>query len=377
MNQIPIALNKGMGGAACAALVTLGFMTVPATAAAQGPSFHLEPGLAIPLTAPQTDAYKVGGGQSAKLLFGLTPWLDIGPNASFLLLPAKEENAESGIVWGFGGGLRIKRPHDATSFSGISPWFDADALYIRTGDLNRPGFDAALGLAVPVGEARALWVGPFVRYLQVMQPERAGFDNGDAQILSLGVSFEVGQGVRRPSNEPRAYIPEPVVKIVSVCGDRDNDGIADDLDRCPDVAGRKDTHGCPPYEKVVVQPDKIELKERIYFAWNEAKLEDASLPVLDEVVQAMKDNKGFRVKIQGHADSSGGDDHNQTLSEQRAQAVMDYLVAHGVAKDRLVSTGFSSSVPTSTNDTAGGREDNRRVQFVVQFILLNDGSAPQ
>jgi outer membrane protein OmpA-like peptidoglycan-associated protein len=377
MIQIPLAVNKGMEVAAFAALVTLGFVAVPAAAAAQGPSFQLEPGLAIPLTSPQTDVYKVGGGQSVKLLFGLTPWLDIGPNASFLLLPAKEDHAESGIVWGFGGGLRVKRPHDASSFSGISPWFDADALYIRTGDLNRPGFDAAVGLAVPVGEARALWVGPFVRYLHVLQRERAGFDNGDAQILSLGVSFEVGQGVRRPSREPPAYIPEPIVKIVSVCGDRDNDGIADDLDRCPDVAGRKDLHGCPPYEKVVVQPDKIELKERIYFAWDEAKLEDASLPVLDEVVQAMKDNKGFRVKIQGHADSSGGDDHNQALSERRAQAVMDYLVAHGVAKDRLVSTGFSSSVPTSTNDTAGGREDNRRVQFVVQFILLNDGSAPQ
>ena len=375
MLQIPLAANRWIDIVAFAALVTLGLTVVPATAAAQGPSFKLEPGLAIPLTAPQTDVYKVGGGQSVKLLFGLTPWLDIGPNASFLLLPAKESNAESGIVWGFGGGLRVKRPHDATTFYGISPWFDADALYIRTGELNRPGFDAALGLAIPVGEARAFWVGPFVRYLQVMQHERAGFDNGDAQILSLGVSFEVGQGLER-SEGHRGYTQDRIVKVgVSACGDRDNDGISDDLDRCPDVAGLKDTHGCPPYEKVVVQPDKLELKERIYFAWDESKLEDASLPVLDEVAQAMKDNKGFRVKIEGHADSSGGDDYNQALSEERAQAVMDYLVAHGVAKDRLVPTGFSSSVPTSTNKTVGGREDNRRVQFVVQFILLNDGSA--
>jgi outer membrane protein OmpA-like peptidoglycan-associated protein len=91
----------------------------------------------------------------------------------------------------------------------------------------------------------------------------------------------------------------------------------------------------------------------------------------------MKDNKGFRVKIEGHADSSGRDDHNQALSEKRAQAVMDYLVAHGVSKDRLVATGFSSSVPTGTNETVGGRESNRRVEFVVQFTLLNERSTPQ
>jgi outer membrane protein OmpA-like peptidoglycan-associated protein len=53
--------------------------------------------------------------------------------------------------------------------------------------------------------------------------------------------------------------------------------------------------------------------------------------------------------------------------------VLDYLVAHGVAKSRLVSKGFSSSVPLDTNTTAAGRENNRRVQFVVHFLLLDDG----
>ncbi len=83
---------------------------------------------------------------------------------------------------------------------------------------------------------------------------------------------------------------------------------------------------------------------------------------------------GFRVQIEGHASSEGGDDHNQTLSEKRAEAVLDYLVAHGIAKERLVSKGFSSSVPVATNLTEAGREQNRRVEFVVHFIILNDGS---
>src|SRR5208283_2533829 len=99
-------------------------------------------------------------------------------------------------------------------------------------------------------------------------------------------------------------------------------------------------------------------------------LEDASFPVLDEVVQALKDNKSFRVQVEGHASSEGGDEHNQTLSEKRAEAVLDYLVAHGIEKERLVSKGFGSSVPADTNTTEAGREKNRRVEFVVYFIIL-------
>jgi outer membrane protein OmpA-like peptidoglycan-associated protein len=146
------------------------------------------------------------------------------------------------------------------------------------------------------------------------------------------------------------------------------------VDRCPDVAGPTDNWGCPTYKKIVVQRDKIELKEKIQFAWNQAVLQEVSYPVLDEVAQALKDNKGFRVQVEGHASSEGLDDHNQTLSEQRAAAVLDYLVAHGIAKDRVVSKGFGSSVPVDTNTTIAGREANRRVEFVVNFIILDTGS---
>jgi OmpA-OmpF porin, OOP family len=96
--------------------------------------------------------------------------------------------------------------------------------------------------------------------------------------------------------------------------------------------------------------------------------------VLDEVVQALNDNKNFKVQVEGHTSSEGGDDHNQTLSEQRAAAVLDYLVTHGISKDRLVSKGFASTVPADTNATSAGRENNRRVEFVVNFIILNDGA---
>lgn len=350
--------------------VALSVLLSPLAANAVDLSFKLEPGVAIPLTAPQSEVYGIGGGQSLKALIGITDWLDVGPAGQFMLLPNRTEGAESGVVWGLGAGLRLHRPHDKESFAGISPWLDADALYIRTGALNRAGFDAAVGASFPIGEARTFWVGPFVRYLHVMQPNRDGFDNRDAKLLTLGVSFEVGTGIER-AREPGEVRTVNVDRDVVSCPDRDGDTVPDNIDHCPDVNGPLDNWGCPQYKKIIVKRDKLELKEKLYFAWDEAKLVDASFPTLDEVVQALKDNPGFKVQVEGHTDSSGGDDHNQTLSEKRAEAVLDYLVSHGVAKSRLVSKGFSSSVPTDSNKTPEGRENNRRVEFVVNFIILD------
>jgi outer membrane protein OmpA-like peptidoglycan-associated protein len=351
--------------------IGLALMASPGVANATDFSVKLEPGVAIPLSAPQSRVYDAGGAESLKVLFGLTPYLDIGPTTSFLLLPAKAQAAESGIAWAFGGGLRLKRPHDARSYSGVSPWLDADFFYVRTGPLNRPGFDVAVGLGIPIGESRTFWLGPFVRYFQTIQIDRTGFDNRDAKVLILGVSFEVGSGIERKREVE--YLPatnEVVSRDVFFCPDSDKDGVPDSVDHCPDVVGPVENWGCPNYQKIIVHKDKLELKEKLYFAWDQATLEEASFPVLDEVAQALKDNKAFRVQVEGHADSSGSDDHNQTLSEQRAAAVLDYLAAHGVPRERLRSKGFSSSVPIDTNTTVAGRENNRRVEFVVQFSIL-------
>jgi outer membrane protein OmpA-like peptidoglycan-associated protein len=353
----------------------LALLALPTSAHAVDLSFKIEPGAAIALTDPQSQIYGTGVGQTVKVLFGLTSFLDIGPSSSFTLLPNKTNGEESGIAWTVGAGLRLKRPHDATTFYGISPWLDADVLYVRTGPLNRPGFDAAVGLAVPVGRTRTFWVGPFVRYLHIGQPHRDGFDNHDAKLLTIGLSFEVGTGVAAR----REYGVEPVctggTDTVLSCPDRDNDSIPDTIDRCPEVSGPMENFGCPNYKKLVIKKDKLELKEKLYFAWDQATLEEASFPVLDEVVLALQENKGFRVQIEGHTDSTGSNDHNQSLSERRAETVLNYLASHGIAQERLVSKGFSSSAPTDTNVTVEGRENNRRVEFVVNFAILNDGAA--
>jgi len=337
-------------------------------------SLLVEPGVALALTSPQSDRFKTGGGETLKALWVVNEYMNVGPSASFLTLPAKADHGEAGAAWTFGASIRFRLFRNTPDrFFGMSPWVDMDALYVRTGGLQRPGIAAAAGWSLPIGKARVFWLGPFARYLDILQKDRPDFDNRDAKILVLGLGLEVGLGAERE----RAVIAAQVRTIdreTIVCPDRDHDGIPDNVDHCPDVAGPMDNWGCPPYKKLVVQRDKLELKEKLYFAWDQAVLQEASFPVLDEVVQALKDNKRFRVQVEGHASSEGEDEHNQTLSEQRADAVLNYLVSHGIEKDRLASKGFGSSVPRDTNETIAGRENNRRVDFVVYFLILDDGS---
>lgn len=342
-------------------------------------ALKVEPGVALPLTTPQSSLFEVGGGQTIKALWLLNRYLDLGPSVTFMALPAETAAGDFGTAWAFGGSLRVKRPRhlpEGDGLEAVSPWADVDALYVRTGVLNRPGFALAAGLAFPIGETRSFSIGPFVRYLHILQGEKAGFDNSDAKVLSLGISLEVGAGVARKRQAVAAAVPEVriVNRDVEVCPDRDKDDVADKVDRCPDVAGKVEAWGCPEYKKLTVKPDKLDLKEKLYFAWNQAVLQEVSFPVMDEVVQALKDNKGFRVQVEGHTSSEGTDDHNQTLSEQRATAVLDYLVSHGIDKGRLGSKGFGATVPIDSNATSAGRENNRRVEFVVSFMNVNDGS---
>jgi outer membrane protein OmpA-like peptidoglycan-associated protein len=164
---------------------------------------------------------------------------------------------------------------------------------------------------------------------------------------------------------------QPATREVEVCPDRDHDGVPDVVDLCPDVPGPMENYGCPVYKRLVVKKDRLELKEKIQFAWDQAVLLDASFPLLDEVVQALKDNKSFRVQVEGNTSSEGTEAHNEILSQARATAVLDYLVAHGIDKERLDSKAFASTVPVATNATEVGREANRRVEFAIHFNILN------
>lgn len=337
-------------------------------------SLLVEPGVALALTSPQSDLFKTGGGQTVKALWVVNEYMNVGPSATFITLPTEAPHGEAGAAWAFGASLRFRLFRNTPErFLGMSPWVDFDPLYVRTGGLQRVGFAAAAGWSVPLGKARVFWLGPFARYMHIMQEGRSGFDGRDAKFLTVGLGLEVGLGAERERAVVAAQI-RTVNRETIVCPDRDGDGMPDRVDRCPDVAGTMDNWGCPAYQKLVIQRDKLELKEKLFFAWDQAVLQEVSFPALDEVARALNDNRGFRVQVEGHASSEGTDEHNQILSEQRADAVLNYLVSHGIDRDRLASKGLGSSVPRDTNETLTGRENNRRVEFVVYFLILDNGS---
>ena len=103
----------------------------------------------------------------------------------------------------------------------------------------------------------------------------------------------------------------------------------------------------------------------IFFDFNKATLRPESVAELDRLNKLMNDTPTLKIEISGHTDNIGSASVNQKLSENRAKAVVDYLVDKGVAKDRLDYKGYGFTQPVATNDTEEGRQQNRRTEFKI------------
>ncbi|MES2396180.1 MAG: OmpA family protein [Bacteroidota bacterium] len=102
----------------------------------------------------------------------------------------------------------------------------------------------------------------------------------------------------------------------------------------------------------------------VFFENNKADLPKETFSELDKLVVRLQKSQ-IRVEIRGHADGMGNEEQNKVLSEERAKAVVDYLISKKIKADRLFYKGFGSTVPISSNDTKEGRQKNRRVEFVI------------
>ncbi|PIE75067.1 MAG: hypothetical protein CSA18_01830 [Deltaproteobacteria bacterium] len=181
--------------------------------------------------------------------------------------------------------------------------------------------------------------------------------------------------------------------------DSDNDGVYDYLDTCSDTpAGAKvDQNGCPldsdddgvidlydeclgtargivvdkkgcslvkMSENTIVTKEGTWIYKGVQFQSGKTFITPASARILDELGAMLKKNPVIKLEIQGHTDSSGRKSSNMKLSSKRADAVRDYLIEKcGIDSERLVSKGFGSSKPFTSNATVEGRKANRRVEF--------------
>jgi outer membrane protein OmpA-like peptidoglycan-associated protein len=121
-----------------------------------------------------------------------------------------------------------------------------------------------------------------------------------------------------------------------------------------------------PPRRVVVTKERLELKEKVFFETGKTAVRAESFGLLDDVATALKENADVKkVVIEGHTDDRGAKTANQRLSKGRAEAVRAYLVKKGVEPGRLEAKGVGEDRPIADNATAKGREENRRVEFVI------------
>ena len=196
-----------------------------------------------------------------------------------------------------------------------------------------------------------------VRYRK-SSPDRQGYEDSDGDKVldkddEAPYEPEDEDGYRDDDGKP-----EP---------DNDGDGVLDGDDECPELKGEKDRDGCPSHTYVQIENGQMIVIGKIQFETGSARIHKRSNVLLDQIAQAMDAHPQItKMRIEGHTDNVGDPPINQKLSEERANSVKEALVKRGVNDDRLVTKGVGETRPIAPNKTAGGRQKNRRVEFVIQ-----------
>lgn len=190
----------------------------------------------------------------------------------------------------------------------------------------------------------------------------ASEDEGGFKDWRISIGLEVPLGYTTTKVvEKVVYKTKEVEKVVEVAPkDSDGDGIPDSRDECPNTieGGEVDGKGCLLTNQTITF-------NNIGFELDSAKLTPSTRPVLDRVAKGLKSQGNFDLEVAGHTDSTGSAAYNETLSDERANAVRQYLIEQGVEADRLTARGYGEMDPIASNDEVSGRAMNRRVEFRV------------
>ena len=171
--------------------------------------------------------------------------------------------------------------------------------------------------------------------------------------------YEDADGCPDPDNDGDGY---PDVTD----GEVGDDGFGSCMNEPEDFDGDRDEDGCYDQEVITVTCVAIEIDSRVYFDTDSDVIQRRSYSLLDGVAEVLRENTYVRLlSIEGHTDDRASDAHNQDLSERRAASVVRYLVDAGVSRDRLRSVGHGEGQPIDTNGTEAGRQNNRRVEFLI------------
>ena len=110
----------------------------------------------------------------------------------------------------------------------------------------------------------------------------------------------------------------------------------------------------------------VHFESDVLFDVDSSQLDPGARASLDQAVSVFVEYPKTAIVVQGHTDSTGSESYNQELSERRAGAVRNYLISRGVDADRMAAVGFGEGQPVASNDTATGRQQNRRVDLLLK-----------
>ena len=119
-------------------------------------------------------------------------------------------------------------------------------------------------------------------------------------------------------------------------------------------------------ERVDEETLLVHFDDDVLFSVDSSIVDATGRAALDDMAGVLNEYPKTAVVVQGHTDSTGSEEHNQSLSERRATSVEGYLVGRGVAGDRLASVGYGEGFPVASNDSESGRQLNRRVDILLQ-----------
>ncbi len=399
---------------------------------------QLEGSYAQPVAKPQSDWFSWGGSASLGLYKSIFPQLALGVRARALGLndgdpqdtPGLKDPVAPNLLSGtaalrirpFGSGDDVKRANGL--------WIEGAGGYARTGNLWRQTFEVGMGWSFAL---RKLSIGPMVRYLQVLQPNKE-VEPHDAKLVLIGLELTAldARPVKAKIAPPKPKAPRDRDKdgILDVqdkcptepedydgfedkdgCPDRDNDkdtildredkcpnepedmdgfqdgdgcpepdndsdGILDVDDKCPDkpevINGVDDKDGCPDEGLIEFKDGRVILQDFVLFDYQKARVRSRAKPTLAAIAELWRQHPEWRaMSIEGHADERGDDSFNYKLSEKRARAVLKEMIKLGFPEGQMLWVGHGKSRPLDTGDSEEAQARNRRVEFVA--LEMNEG----
>ena len=228
------------------------------------------------------------------------------------------------------------------------------------GGLGNTDFDGENSTMIDVGAGLKVGMSGNVEWRTAIRAYNylGGDNDRDIGIDSSLIFYFGGNSRPAPARPTPAPAPEP-----APAPDSDRDGVPDSRDECPDTPMNYavDDVGCPiPVEEVA----RVELD--VLFEFDRDVVRPQYLPEIEEVADFMEQYPDVVVELEGHTDSVGTNEYNQDLSQRRADAVRQSLIDDfDVQGSRITATGYGEEQPVATNDTAAGRQENRRVITVI------------